>query len=60
MPSWEEKSPKPFEKFVISSPEVKVFPIFSTKVVKNIAKPLFFLNITGDTGSFQALQPLAS
>ena len=40
------KGTKPFENFVLSSPEGGVFPTFSTKVVKKLAKPLFFLNVT--------------
>jgi hypothetical protein len=41
------KGTKPLKKYVFSSLEGEVFPIFSTKAVKKIAKPLFFCYLKG-------------
>jgi hypothetical protein len=36
---------EPFEKFIFSASEGEVFPIFSTKAVKELAKSLFFCHL---------------
>jgi hypothetical protein len=51
------KDIKPLKKCVFSSREGEVFPIFSTKAVKKVAKPLFFCYLNGRVPSAAAVSP---